>query len=144
MSAISQAQPHQLDSIVQENLLDSQHTDEISTLMDEPLEVSESPSSMIFESDVIKTEELIKRSRQEDIQDNTVTLTLNLWAIVRKSAINLVLPFINGMMLGFGEILAHEIGFRYNWIGAKVQPPRRLVKKNESSKFLWCWTIPRR
>ncbi|KAG5420339.1 hypothetical protein I9W82_002220 [Candida metapsilosis] len=49
--------------------------------------------------------------------------------LVRKSAINLVLPFINGMMLGFGEILAHEIGFHYHWHGAKVEPPRRLAQR---------------
>lgn len=35
-------------------------------------------------------------------------------------SINLILPFINGLMLGFGEIIAHEIGFHYNWSGAKV------------------------
>lgn len=62
----------------------------------------------------------------------------DIFGILKKAAINLVLPFINGMMLGFGEILAHEIGFRYNWIGARVEPPRRMVqKKNESaSKYL--------
>jgi hypothetical protein len=35
-------------------------------------------------------------------------------------AINLFLPFINGMMLGFGEILAHELGFKWGWVGARV------------------------
>lgn len=54
-----------------------------------------------------------------------VPATIDVWAIIRKSAINLVLPFINGMMLGFGEILAHEIGFKYRWAGAKVVPPQR-------------------
>lgn len=59
---------------------------------------------------------------------------INLWTILRKSAINIVLPFINGMMLGFGEILAHEIGFRYNWVGAKVEPPRRIAQKNKRNQ----------
>lgn len=54
-----------------------------------------------------------------------VPATIDVWAIIRKSAINLVLPFINGMMLGFGEILAHEIGFKYHWLGAKVVPVQR-------------------
>ena len=31
-----------------------------------------------------------------------------LWSLVRGAAINLLLPFINGMMLGFGELFAHE------------------------------------
>ncbi|ODV59826.1 Mim1p, partial [Ascoidea rubescens DSM 1968] len=55
----------------------------------------------------------------------------NLWKYITSSSVNLFLPFINGMMLGFGEILAHEIGFRYNWFGAKVQPPRRLAEKKQ-------------
>lgn len=49
-----------------------------------------------------------------------------LWSLVTSSAINMILPFINGMMLGFGEIAAHEIGFRYGWYGAKVEPPLRM------------------
>ncbi|ODV80004.1 TOM13-domain-containing protein, partial [Suhomyces tanzawaensis NRRL Y-17324] len=62
-------------------------------------------------------------------------VSFSVWDILKKSAINLVLPFINGIMLGFGEILAHEIGFRYNFVGARVQPPRRLQKRQES-RFL--------
>lgn len=54
------------------------------------------------------------------------------WTIFRRASINIFLPFINGMMLGFGEILAHEIGFRYNWLGARVQPARRMRQKEES------------
>lgn len=36
-------------------------------------------------------------------------------------AINLFLPFVNGMMLGFGEIFAHELGFRWGWSAARVR-----------------------
>ena len=43
-----------------------------------------------------------------------------LWSMVRGIAINLVLPFINGMMLGFGELLAHEAAFRFGWGGTRV------------------------
>ncbi len=53
----------------------------------------------------------------------TVILKENSSVILKylsRTAINLILPFINGMMLGFGEILAHEIGFRFNWSGSKV------------------------
>jgi hypothetical protein len=42
-------------------------------------------------------------------------------AILRTTAINLILPFINGVMLGFGEIFAHELAFRWGWKGAKVR-----------------------
>lgn len=57
------------------------------------------------------------------------------WTIFRRASVNLILPFINGMMLGFGEILAHEIGFRYSLVGARVQPVRRMRQKEES-KYL--------
>jgi hypothetical protein len=43
-----------------------------------------------------------------------------LLSLLRTTAINLVLPFINGVMLGFGEIFAHELAFRWGWRGAKV------------------------
>jgi hypothetical protein len=42
------------------------------------------------------------------------------WSLVRGAAINLVLPFINGMMLGFGELFAHEAAFRLGWSGTRV------------------------
>lgn len=43
-----------------------------------------------------------------------------IWGLMRGAAINLVLPFINGLMLGFGELFAHEIAFRLGWSGTKV------------------------
>jgi YidC/Oxa1 family membrane protein insertase len=44
-----------------------------------------------------------------------------LWSLMRGAAINLLLPFINGMMLGFGELFAHEAAFRLGWGGTKVR-----------------------
>ena len=44
-----------------------------------------------------------------------------LWGLVRGAAINLFLPFINGLMLGFGELFAHELAFRLGWSGTKVR-----------------------
>lgn len=41
-------------------------------------------------------------------------------SVVRTVAINLILPFINGLMLGFGELFAHEIAFRLGWGGTRV------------------------
>lgn len=46
----------------------------------------------------------------------------SMWLLVRGMAINLLLPFINGMMLGFGELFAHEAAFRLGWGGTKVFP----------------------
>ncbi|MCJ1241424.1 hypothetical protein MMC14_009429 [Varicellaria rhodocarpa] len=42
-----------------------------------------------------------------------------IWGLLRGAAINLLLPFINGLMLGFGELLAHEAAFRLGWSGTK-------------------------
>ncbi|KAK2595052.1 hypothetical protein QQS21_007242 [Conoideocrella luteorostrata] len=47
------------------------------------------------------------------------------WSLIRGVAINLLLPFINGMMLGFGELFAHEAAFRLGWGGTKVFPMSR-------------------
>lgn len=44
-----------------------------------------------------------------------------LWGLLRGAAINLVLPFVNGLMLGFGELLAHEAAFRLGWSTDKVR-----------------------
>jgi YidC/Oxa1 family membrane protein insertase len=43
-----------------------------------------------------------------------------LWSIFRGALINLFLPFVNGMMLGFGELFAHEAAFRLGWSGTRV------------------------
>jgi hypothetical protein len=42
------------------------------------------------------------------------------WGLLRGAAINILLPFVNGLMLGFGELLAHEAAFRLGWSGTKV------------------------
>ncbi|ODQ82771.1 hypothetical protein BABINDRAFT_5689 [Babjeviella inositovora NRRL Y-12698] len=61
-------------------------------------------------------------------------------AFLVRCGINLVLPFINGIMVGCGEILAHEIGFRYGWRGARVEPSARMAQRQrqiqQQSKFL--------
>lgn len=43
-----------------------------------------------------------------------------LWGLFRGAAINLLLPFVNGLMLGFGELVANEVAFRFGWSGTKV------------------------
>ncbi|KAL9036238.1 MAG: hypothetical protein Q9214_006222 [Letrouitia sp. 1 TL-2023] len=48
-----------------------------------------------------------------------------IWGLLRGAAINLLLPFVNGLMLGFGELLAHEAAFRLGWSGTKIFPSGR-------------------
>ena len=50
-----------------------------------------------------------------------------IWGLLRGAAINLLLPFVNGLMLGFGELLAHEAAFRLGWSGTKVGSEITLV-----------------
>ncbi|KAF2191988.1 outer membrane protein Tom13 [Zopfia rhizophila CBS 207.26] len=47
------------------------------------------------------------------------------WGLVRGAAINLLLPFVNGLMLGFGELIANEVAFRLGWSGTKIFPNHR-------------------
>ncbi|KAE8144592.1 TOM13-domain-containing protein [Aspergillus avenaceus] len=51
-----------------------------------------------------------------------------IWSILRGAAINLVLPFVNGLMLGFGELFAHEAAFRLGWSNTKIFPTYRRSK----------------
>ena len=44
-----------------------------------------------------------------------------IWGLLRGAAINLLLPFVNGLMLGFGELFANELAFRFGWSGTKVR-----------------------
>lgn len=44
-----------------------------------------------------------------------------IWSLFRSAVINLFLPFVNGMMLGFGELFAHEAAFRLGWSNTKVR-----------------------
>ncbi|KAH7413834.1 outer membrane protein TOM13-domain-containing protein [Phaeosphaeria sp. MPI-PUGE-AT-0046c] len=48
-----------------------------------------------------------------------------LWGLARGAAINLLLPFVNGLMLGFGELVANELAFRLGWSGTKIFPTHR-------------------
>lgn len=49
----------------------------------------------------------------------------SIWGLIRGAAINILLPFVNGLMLGFGELFAHEAAFRLGWGGTKVCVTRR-------------------
>jgi len=69
---------------------------------------------------VVEDDSEIQRS---NITSSDVSYTENSFSILKffgRLSVNLVLPFINGLMLGFGEIIAHEIGFHYNWTGSRV------------------------
>lgn len=62
------------------------------------------------------------RSDDDSSSDSPLVLYRppTLVGLLRTAAINLVLPFINGLMLGFGELFAHEIAFKMGWGGTRV------------------------
>lgn len=46
------------------------------------------------------------------------------WGLLRGAAVNLLIPFLNGMMLGFGELFAYGFASRYGWSWTTVSEPR--------------------
>lgn len=100
-----------------------------------------SSDDLVSTEDISHTHDIILEGRQQDESETDdevlleTVLSFNLFDVLRKGAINLVLPFINGIMLGFGEIFAHEIGFKYGFVGARVQPPRRQLQA-QKPKFI--------
>ncbi|KAK9331398.1 outer membrane protein TOM13-domain-containing protein [Lipomyces starkeyi] len=106
-----------------------------------------------IEKEVAELEEVPAESQEASFSSSSSTSTSaetgqptpqgSLWkrastymSILRFSAINLLFPFINGMMLGFGEILANEIGIRWGFIGAELHPIRTNIRKQVERKQL--------
>ncbi|KAG5360337.1 Mitochondrial import protein 1 [Yarrowia sp. B02] len=86
---------------------------------EEPFSTQDIPECVEEESD--------EQLTVEDEQYTGPRITFSLPAIGRflgRCCINLVLPFINGMMMGFGELVAHEIGFAWGMSGARVRRKR--------------------
>ncbi|GAO16481.1 uncharacterized protein UV8b_06965 [Ustilaginoidea virens] len=95
---------------------------------------SDDPSSSLTESGITMHSDSEQYSPGEDNPSASPPSTGSpvilyrpptLWSLLRGAAINLLLPFINGMMLGFGELFAHEAAFRLGWGGTKVFPLSR-------------------
>lgn len=112
----------------------SDFLNEVLFLNNQNEEINDTTENQLSSEDVSYTDAINASMFPLQEEKKESVYNINLWSILRKSSINLVLPFINGMMLGFGEILAHEIGFRYNWVGAKVEPPRRIIRKNKQNQ----------
>jgi hypothetical protein len=69
-----------------------------------------------------------------------------LWGLVRGAAINLLLPFVNGLMLGFGELVANEMAFRLGWSGTKVCQCKESelgARANSHGRFSRCIGVSR-
>ncbi|KAK9493528.1 outer membrane protein TOM13-domain-containing protein [Lipomyces doorenjongii] len=112
-----------------------------------------SHSTYEIEKEVVELEEVPAESEEASFSSSSSASTSSeasqpipqgsLWkrastymSILRFSAINLLFPFINGMMLGIGEILANEIGIRWGFIGAELHPIRTNIRKQVERKQL--------
>ncbi|SCU84091.1 LAFA_0D08042g1_1 [Lachancea sp. 'fantastica'] len=64
---------------------------------------------------------------------------MNILYFAGSCSVNLILPFLNGLMLGFGELIAHEISWKFNWFkrsnsGYKIYPESRKFAAREAEK----------
>lgn len=75
-------------------------------------------------------------AQEEKVQcTETVAVTVTHGFSLSSAAVNLILPFVNGLMLGFGELAAHELAWRYNWFDRRntaafrVYPEQRKLQE---------------
>ncbi|GCE99479.1 hypothetical protein ZYGM_003227 [Zygosaccharomyces mellis] len=76
------------------------------------------------------TKDLTSPSEPLEVPKEAPSVFSRLGSFAGSCAINLILPFINGLMLGFGELLAHEICWRKAIFppanrGYQIYPERR-------------------
>jgi hypothetical protein len=101
------------------------------------MDLSESQTTFPSDSEVYDANYDANHSNSQDSEEQTSHSSSPLilyspptfLSILRGAAINLVLPFVNGLMLGFGELFAHEAAFRLGWGGTRVRIA--LICKNE-------------
>ncbi|EMF12304.1 TOM13-domain-containing protein [Sphaerulina musiva SO2202] len=94
------------------------------------MDLSESQTTFPSDSENYDANHSNQDSSEVPISDTSSPMILysppTFWSILRGAAINLLLPFVNGLMLGFGELFAHEAAFRLGWSNTKVFPNHRI------------------
>lgn len=88
--------------------------------LDDPTPLAESGITMHSDSEQYANVDDSPQSPQSSGSPVILYKPTSIWTILKSAAINLLLPFVNGMMLGFGELFAHEAAFRLGWGGTKV------------------------
>ncbi|QLG72719.1 hypothetical protein HG535_0D04270 [Zygotorulaspora mrakii] len=89
----------------------------------------------------------VREPKNDDVDVHSSGFNVNgILSFTGSCMINLILPFFNGLMLGFGELLAHEICWRKNIFnrltnkGYRVYPQTRITRERErnssAGKFL--------
>jgi len=122
------------------------------------MDLSESQATFPSDSEIYDANYDANHSNSQDSEEQTSHSSSPLilyspptfLSIARGAAINLLLPFINGLMLGFGELFAHEAAFRLGWGGTRVsllcgtrewtccldRPDGKSVERGITSKWL--------
>ncbi|KAJ2968764.1 hypothetical protein NQ176_g9021 [Zarea fungicola] len=95
------------------------------SLDDQPNSLAESGVTMRSDSEQYSPGDELSTSPASSNSPVILYTPPTIWSLLRGTAINILLPFINGMMLGFGELFAHEAAFRLGWGGTKVFPLSR-------------------
>lgn len=88
--------------------------------VDEPADLTSSGITLESDSENYGAHEFSSSPEPSDASPMILYKPPTIWGLLRGAAINLLLPFVNGLMLGFGELFAHEIAFRLGWSQTKV------------------------
>jgi hypothetical protein len=111
------------------------------------MDLSESQTTFPSDSEVYDANYDANHSNSQDSEEQTSHSSSPLilyspptfLSILRGAAINLVLPFVNGLMLGFGELFAHEAAFRLGWGGTRVRFVYLKVMEGRAWKLFGAW-----
>lgn len=104
------------------------------SLDDQPNPLAESGVTMRSDSEQYSPGDELSTSPASSNSPVILYKPPTVWSLLRGTAINILLPFINGMMLGFGELFAHEAAFRLGWGGTKVQSIAGVVARMPSKE----------
>lgn len=77
--------------------------------------LKEHPSADEKRASIVRNVVLPPPSATLSVFDSRLPTSARAWALVSALSINLLLPFINGVMLGFGEIFARSVAGRFGW-----------------------------
>src|SRR4051812_9732785 len=106
----------------------------LNTSIGSPTYVGDSPTTPRHDHHVLFRRDSTRRDSQpgdDPGQDNSINNQGDVVPFYRHPkfisflqifTVNFVFPFINGVMLGFGEICANELAFRMGWFGIRNLP----------------------
>lgn len=99
---------------------------------EESFESRETEVKMVVERNVLVSKTTATSALSALPTENGVSFA-KILSFAGSCSINLLLPFVNGLMLGFGELVAHEISWDWNWFkksnkGYRIFPESRKME----------------